>query len=225
MYYTGNKYQQDDDDLFGDGNDEDEGEVGAHVRPSDLQKQVMTQSIRDLEAQRRVTSGLEVFSVSEAAAESAKALAAEEKSRREVQTQASSVSKLLSEAERAKKEEEEQKQKQQEEGQEQKKLEEERKQEKKKKEEEQKIKAVQSANAERIRVEQSEKDCNSRISTDEKRAAAPGRSGTCNPTKFQADGLVEGTTPYSTRSVLCFDSVALSYLSMFVLHRQQIPAR
>jgi actin-related protein len=133
MSYTGINYQRDDDDLFGDGNDEDESEGGAHVRPSDLQKQVMTQSIRDLEAQRRVTSGLEVFSVSEAAAESAKALAAEEKSRREAQTQASSVSKLHSEAERVKKEEEEQKQKEKEQ-QEQKKQEEEEEREKLKKE-------------------------------------------------------------------------------------------
>ena len=172
----------------------------------------MTQSIRDLEAQRRVTSGLEVFSVSEAAAESAKALAAEEKSRREAQTQASSVSKLHSEAERAKKDEEEQKQKEmekqeqkkreeeereklkkeqakeeekqrkereeqkqkQQEQKEQelkKKQEEEREQEKKKKEEEQQEEkrkeeeqrqkeeiAVQSADAERIRVERIQKD-------------------------------------------------------------------
>ena len=145
--------------------------------------------------------------MSEAAAESAKALAAEEKSRREALTQASSVSKLHSEAERAKKDEEEQKQKEMEQ-QKQKKQEEEREQEeKKKKEEEQKQKAAQSANAERIRVEQSERDCNSRISADAKRAAAPGRSGTYTGTKFQADGLVEGITPCSTRSVLCFSSV------------------
>jgi hypothetical protein len=210
MSYTGINYHRDDDDLFGDGNDEDESEGGAHVRPSDLQKQVMTQSIRDLEAQRRVTSGLEVFSVSEAAAESAKALAAEEKSRREAQTQASSVSKLHSESERVKKEEEEQKQKEKEQ-QEQKKQQEEEdreQEEKKKKEEEQKQKAVQSASAERIRVEQSERDCNSKIVTDGKRAAAPGRSGTYPGTKFQLDGLVEGITPHSTCPVLCFDSVA-----------------
>ena len=131
--FTGINYHRDDDGLFGDGNDEDESEGGAHVRPSDLQKQVMTQSIRDLEAQRRVTSGLEVFSVSEAAAESAKALAAEEKSRREALTQASSVSKLHSEAERAKKDEEEQKQKEMEQ-QGQKKQEEEKQREKLKKE-------------------------------------------------------------------------------------------
>jgi chemotaxis protein histidine kinase CheA len=135
--YTGINYQRDDDDLFGDGNDEDESEGGAHVRPSDLQKQVMTQSIRDLEAQRRVTNGLEVFSVSEAAAESAKALAAEEKSRREAQTQASSVSKLQSESERVKKEEKEQKQKEteQQEQREQKKQQEEEEREKLKMEE------------------------------------------------------------------------------------------
>jgi hypothetical protein len=91
-----------------------------------------------------------------------------------------------------KKEEKEQKQKETEQ-QEQKKQQEERDQEeKKKKEEGQKQKAVQSANAERIRVEQSERDCNSRISTDVKRAAAPGRSSTYTGTKFQADGLVEG---------------------------------
>ena len=208
---TGIKYQQDDDDLFGEGDDEDDSEGGVHVRPSDLQKQITSQSIRDLETQRRVTNGLEVFSISEAAGESARALAADEKIRRENQMQASNTSKLYNESQRLKNEEDVQKQKAQEKRQQEKQEEEEREQDKKKKEQEQRQKeeiAIQSANAERSRVEQSERDCNNRILADVKRAAVPGRSGTYSGMKFHADGPVEGISPFFIPSVIwkhCID--------------------
>ena len=131
---AGISYQQEDDDLFGEGNDEDDSEGGVHVRPSDLQKQIMSQSIRDLEAQGRVTSGLEVFSISEAAGESARALAAEEKSRRETQMQASNSNKLQAESQRQKRGEEDKKRIEQEQK---KQEEEEREQDKKRKGQEQ----------------------------------------------------------------------------------------
>ena len=126
----------------------------------------MSQSIRDLEAQRRVTSGLEVFSISEAAEISARALAAEEKSKREAQMQASNINKLQAESQKVKREEEEQKlreQQQREQDKKKKEEEDEREQEKKRVEQEQKEKeeiAIQSANAERIRVEHLQKEQN-----------------------------------------------------------------
>ena len=199
---AGISYQQEDDDLFGEGNDEDDSEGGVHVRPSDLQKQIMSQSIRDLEAQGRVTSGLEVFSISEAAGESARALAAEEKSRRETQMQASNSNKLQAESQRQKRGEEDKKRIEQEQK---KQEEEEREQDKKRKGQEQRQKeeiAIQSASAESTRVEHSDKDCNIRISTDVKQAAVPGRSGTYTGMKFHANGLAGGITRNFAPSVI-----------------------
>ena len=121
----------------------------------------MSQSIRDLEAQRRVTSGLEVFSISEAAEISARALAAEEKCKREAQMQASNINKLQAETQKLRREEEEEKLREQQQKEQDKKKEEQREQEKKREAQEQrekKEKAIESANAERIRVDQLQKE-------------------------------------------------------------------
>ena len=137
-----------------------------------------------------MTSGLEVFSVSEAAEISARALAAEEKSKREAQMQASNINKLQAESQKLRAE---------------KQKEDVREQEKKRVDQEQKEKAeiaIQSANAERTRIEQSERDCNIRISTDVKRAAAPVKSGAYNGVKFHASGLAEGIKPLFMRTVI-----------------------
>ena len=62
--------------------------------------------------------------------------------------------------------------------------------------------AIQSANAERVRKEESERDCNIRISTDVKRAAAPVKSGAYNAVKFHANGLAEGIKPFFMRAAI-----------------------